>query len=193
VLFLVAKFDEPVDPGLMISAEIKLAREPRQHAFIRREPRVIGFDRSRVNALVGVAEHHRLVPSASRDARDVVEAIIERRAVRNDTVVHLVGARVQRRTPRRARGSLGVVARQPDAIRRKRIEVRRLHHGVPGARKRITSKLIKGDEQHIRPRRLTQRHIRNPRTGPGTTSSGPSQAAARATAVHDRLTATLRR
>jgi hypothetical protein len=49
------------------------------------------------------------------------------------------------------------------------VEVRRAHHGVPGASERVTPELVEGDEEHVRSRS----HVASvPAAGPRTVLGG---------------------
>ena len=82
------------------SVELEHRVEPGQHALPHRQPRVVGpGGEAGIATLVGVAEQRRRVAGAAGHAGDVVEAVVERRAVGDDAIVHLVRAGVERGPP----------------------------------------------------------------------------------------------
>jgi hypothetical protein len=119
-----------------------------------REPRIVrpgGV--TRVDRLVGVAEQRRRVPGAPPGERDVVEAPVERGAVGDHPVVHLVHARVQRRSAGSAGRALAVVPGEAHTTGGELVEVRRADERVPGHRQALGSELVERDEQDVGPGR----------------------------------------
>jgi len=90
-----------VEPRAIRLAQVERPVEPRQHALVRREPRVVGpGGLAWVDALVGVAEQRRRVTATAGESRDVVEPVVERRTVEAHPMIHLVRAGVQARATR---------------------------------------------------------------------------------------------
>lgn len=127
-----------------------MAIETRQHSLIMREPPIGGVGYvARVGGLIGVAEQHGVVTGAAGEQRDVVEAAVERGAVGDHPVVHLIHARVQTRAAWRAWRALAVVVGKSHASVSEAIEVRRLHQFMASNRKAVCSKLVERYEQDI--------------------------------------------
>ena len=116
---LVPELLEPPPPRPVVGGHVELGVEAGQDPLVGVEPRIVGPVRlGRIDALVRVAPHRRRVPGPAGGAGDVVEAVVERRAVAHHAVVQLVGAGVEAGPPGRARVALGVVAGEPHAARR---------------------------------------------------------------------------
>ena len=97
---VVTEVAQPLDPRGVRPREVHLDVEAGQDPPRLAAPRIAAVGHQpRVDALVGVAEQRRRVPGTPGDAGDVVEAVVERRAVGHHPVVHLVRAGVQRRPP----------------------------------------------------------------------------------------------
>ena len=125
---------EPRQPRLRGARQVEADLEAGQHALVVRQPRIVDVgDESRVDTLVGVAEQGRAVAGPLRHASDIVEPIIERRAVADDPIRHLVGARVEGGATRSAGCCLREVVGEPDAVGGERVEIRRPHDRVAGA------------------------------------------------------------
>jgi hypothetical protein len=147
--FDVAERMQPIHPRCMCFIEVEHPVEARQHAFPLRQAWVVALDGARVDALIRVAEESRLVSASSCSERDVVESSVERRAVGNHPVVHLIHPGVQRCPARRARGGLAEVASESGAVGGEFVQCRCLHHRVTRHAQAVPSELIKGDEQHV--------------------------------------------
>ncbi|MEZ5258986.1 MAG: hypothetical protein R2705_19495 [Ilumatobacteraceae bacterium] len=94
-------------PGVHVVGEIEFDLEAGQHAFVGSEPRIVGtLGEAGIESLIGVAEQRGRVAGPTSEASDVVEAIVERRAVGHHTVVALVEPGVQARPGRRTRSAL---------------------------------------------------------------------------------------
>jgi hypothetical protein len=157
---------QPVEPtGGVALGQVAHRVEAGQHTFVRAEPRVVGGDRARVDAAVGVSEQGGLVAQIARDERDVRVACVERRAVEHRPVVHQVHARVERRPARPARRGLREMPPERDAARGEPVEVRGPDHRVAGAAETVAPPLVGGDEQDIQATRGT-RHRRTLRHAP---------------------------
>ena len=92
---------EPRQPRGMFIGQMQHRGETGQHAGVRLHARIVGAGRlARIDALVGVPEQRGLVASTQPRLGHIVEPRIERGAVGHHSVVHLVHARIQRRTAR---------------------------------------------------------------------------------------------
>ncbi len=147
---VVAELLQPSPPRPMVAGHVQLCVEAGKDPLVGVEPGVVGsVDPRGVDPLVGVAPHGGLVAGSTGGSGDVVEAIVERRAVADHTVVELVGACVEARPPRRARRALAVVPSEPNAARSQPIEVRGPHHRVAGGRQGVSAELVQGHEQDV--------------------------------------------
>ncbi|CAB4805657.1 unannotated protein [freshwater metagenome] len=100
VLHVMAERAQPLHPRFVVRDEQRAHVESGQYALERRQPRVVtpvGY--ARVDPLVRVSKQHGRIAGATGHERHVVEPRVERGAVRDHAMVHLVHARVQRGTP----------------------------------------------------------------------------------------------
>ena len=105
-----AVFVEVVDPQIVWFGDKQFAIETGKYSLECIEPPVVGPSGiAWVDRLVGVAKQRWFVSSTAREKRNVVEPAIERGAVSNHAMVHLIHARVQTCAARRARRTLAVV------------------------------------------------------------------------------------
>ena len=143
---VVAVAVQPLQPRQLPAAHVEHRVEAGQHSFVGRQPRIVRIvDEARIDALIGVAEQRGRVAGPAGGVSDVVEAGVERRAVGDDPVVHLVRARVQRGAARRARCRLRVVPGEANTLARQVVEGRCPHHGMAGARQAVGTELIERD------------------------------------------------
>ncbi len=149
---------EPGQPRFAMPRQVEADLEAGEYPFVVRQARVGGVGHEpRVDALVGVAEQRRPIAGALRHSGDVVEPVVERGAVADHPIRHLVGAGVERRSTRSARGGLREVVGETDAAGGERIEIRCAHDGVSGAAQGIAAVLVERDQQDVgaRHRRAT--------------------------------------
>jgi hypothetical protein len=99
--------------------------------------------------LIGVSKKYGRISGALCEQRNVVKTSVKWGAVGNDTVVHLVHARVQTGATRRTWCALAVVLGESYALLCKPIEVWCFYKGMASNRKTVCAKLIQGDEQDI--------------------------------------------
>ena len=96
------------------------------------------------------------VHPAHTDAAEVLAPVytgekppIERGAVGNHTMIHLIHARVQTCAARRAGCTLAVVLSQSNTVFCQTVKVGCFHKWMTGNRQAISAELIQGDEQDI--------------------------------------------
>src|SRR5687767_13393315 len=109
VMELEALHAQPGEPGLFMLWQLHPRREPREHALVGREVRVVFGVHRWIGRDIGVSEERRIIARTACGLCDVVEAVCERRAVDADAVVHLVEAGVEACPRRRAGGRLAVM------------------------------------------------------------------------------------
>src|SRR3546814_998849 len=118
--------------------------------LVGRQPRIARGRGARVDRLVGVAEQGRPVALAGQRLGDVVVARIQRRAVAQHPVVHLVEPGVERGTARRAGCRLGVVPQEADSLGGARVDGRRAQDRMAGGAARVAAPLVGGDQKDVR-------------------------------------------
>ena len=142
----VTKFTKPLQPRFVIVRKVKHRVEPRQHAGVVLQPGIVWTaDLAWVNALVGVTKEGGLVSVATRRTSHVVEPRVERCAVGDHAVVHLIHAGVQTRPARAARRCLAVMPIQTHAIASELVEIGRADQRVASRRQTVATKLVEGD------------------------------------------------
>ena len=146
----VAKITQPLQPRLVIVGKVKHCVEARQHAGVVLQPGIIRTgDFARVNALIGVTKQCWLVSVATRRTGHVVEPRVERCAVSDHAVVHLIHAGVQAGPTRAARRRLAVVPIETHTIASQFVEMGGADQRVASRRQTVATKLVEGNQQHI--------------------------------------------
>ena len=139
-----------VDPQIVWLGNKQFAIETGKYSLECIEPPVVGPSGiAWVDRLVGVSKQRWFVTSTAREKRNVVEPPIERGAVGNHTMIHLIHARVQTCAARRAGCTLAVVLSQSNTVFCQTVKVGCFHKWMTGNRQAIGAELIQGDEQDI--------------------------------------------
>ena len=99
--------------------------------------------------MVGVTKNCRLVTSTKCHASDIVEAIVKWGAIGNDAMVHLVGARIQTCSSRRAGCCLTEMVSEPHTVSREFVKVWCTNNLMSGTRKAVAAKLVEGHQQDV--------------------------------------------
>ncbi len=176
---VVAERGQPVDPWPVVVGDVEHGVEAGQDAVVRRQSWVVGTaGEPRIERLVGVAEQHRFVAGPPGGERDRVEPGVEWRAVGDDSMVHLVHARVEAGPTWPAGRRLAVVVRQPHPGTRERVEVRRAHERVSGGGQTVAAELVERDEQDVDRHRTSASAASTAATGEDRTRSGSATRAA---------------
>ena len=118
---------EPIGPRRRRADHQAHRPDAGQRAFVTLEPRIIGVERARILAGVGVAEQHGIVAERRGLFGPVGVARIERRAVGAGPMILQVHPGVNRRAARTAWRGVGVVTAEEHAVGRERVEIRRAH------------------------------------------------------------------
>ena len=143
---------KPRQPGPLVLWQELADAEAGQHAFIGSQPRIRRRVMARVGRDIGVAEERRIVAKPACRERDRVVALIERRPVAADPVVHLVKAGVEAGTRRPAGRRARKVTAKQHAFASELVGVRRSDDLVSRRRQTIAAPLVAGDEKNVRPR-----------------------------------------
>jgi hypothetical protein len=159
---VVALVLEPLAPRLDALVEQHAQPEPVHRLLPAAVARVAVGQLVRVERRVGVAEQHRVVVQVPEQARQHRQVVAQRGAVAHHAVVHLPQPGEQRGPARRAGRAVGEVVREPDAVGRQPVQVRRLHERVSGHPQTVGPELVERDQQDVRavghPRSLSVPH-----------------------------------
>ena len=136
-----------LNPQIMILRYEQFAIKTRKYAFIRCESPVIWPSCvTRINRLIGVSKKCRRISCALCEQRNIVKTSIEWRAIGNNTMIHLVHARVQTGAPRRTWCALAVMLGQSHTLFSEAIQIGRFDKWMASDRETIGTKLIQCDE-----------------------------------------------
>ena len=141
---------QPPVPDGAVFPDVQDEPETGQGALVVLQAWVVVGDRPRVHGRVRVAEQQRVVAGGTGLQCHVREPGVQRRAVLDRPVDVLVGARQEAGPTRPARGGLGVVGCEPDALGGQAVQVGGLHHRMSRSPEAVASPLVEGDEQDVR-------------------------------------------
>ena len=147
---VVAEVAKPFGPSPVLAGEIEPDAEAWEHAFIAGKARVVWrLDDARIDSLVRVPEQRGIEPGPAPGPRQVVQPVVERRAVRDDPVVHLIGAGVEAGSPWGTGRGLAVVAIEPHTRRGETIEVGCADQLMAGSREAIAAELVECHQEKV--------------------------------------------